>query len=100
MRVFRKFFPFEQIPSCVRANLIFFGPSAKDLTGPSQLSAIISSLADLPIAKPDLESHTNKASNTNTAGIAHSGCPQRKLAVLLGQPIRDLSEGVYIDQST
>src|SRR3954451_24707246 len=82
----------EQIPSFIYATLRFFGPSAKGVTGPLQLFAVISSLADLPAAKPDLESHANKASNTNTTRIAHSGCPQRKLAVLFGQSIRDLSK--------
>ena len=84
VRISKVGFPFEQSPSLARATLRFFGPSARDLTGLSQLFAVISSLTDLPIAKPDLESHTNEASNANTTGIADSGCSQRKLAVFLG----------------
>ena len=74
--------------------------SAKFHTGVSQFFAVVSSLANLPIAKPDLKSHADEPSNTDTAGVADRGSSQRELAVFRRHPIRDLSKCVDVYQST
>ena len=57
-------------------------------------------MSHLPVAKPDLPSHTKEPGNTDTTRITNSSSAQRELTIFLGDTISNLSEGVDVHHST